>query len=52
MKRNAPVDMKDDAGRTPIEIAEWAGKADRQHLINLLINNGAQGVKAPIPKPQ
>lgn len=49
LKRGAAPDLKDDEGRTPVETAIWAGKADRQELINILVNHGAKGIKE---KPQ
>jgi ankyrin repeat protein len=50
VRRGADVDLKDDEGRTPKQTAEWAGKDNRKKLIEILVNNGAKGIKV-LDKP-
>ncbi|HEY7120325.1 MAG TPA: ankyrin repeat domain-containing protein [Tepidisphaeraceae bacterium] len=50
LARGARVDLKDNDGRTPKDIAVFAGQNERARLINLLIQHGAGGQLIPIPK--
>lgn len=50
LARNAQPDLKDDEGRTPMDVALLAGKIERVALINLLIKRGAPGVLIPVSK--
>jgi len=57
LSRGAEPDLKDDKGRTPLDIAYIAGKADRVRMINLLIKHGAgegrpDGILLPVPKDE
>ena len=43
LSNGADPNLKDDAGKTPMDLAHLAGKNDRIPLINLLIRYGAPG---------
>jgi ankyrin repeat protein len=49
LTRGAQPNLKDDDGKTPIDVANLAGRNDRIPLINLLIKHGAPGVLIPLP---
>lgn len=53
LSRGAKVNLKDDNGKTPMDLAqEFAGKTERIRMMNLLIRHGAPGRLAPVPEDE
>lgn len=53
LSRGAKVNLKDDNGKTPMDLAkEFAGQSARIRMMNLLIRHGAPGRLAPVPEDE
>lgn len=53
LSRGAAVNLKDEHGKTPLDLAkEFSGKAERIRMMNLLIRHGAPGRIQPVPSDE